>query len=53
MPPELVQQEPRVLLELLAQLALMVPQVLQELVLLELLAYKDQLEQVALPARQE
>ena len=42
-PPELVQQEPRVLLELLAQLALMVPQVLQELVLLELLVYKVQL----------
>jgi hypothetical protein len=48
-PPELVQQEPRVLLELLAQLALMVPQVLQELVLLELLVYKAQLGPVVLP----
>jgi hypothetical protein len=52
-PPELAQLVPQVLPELLAQLELMVPQVLQELVLLELLAYKDQLEQVALPARQE
>jgi hypothetical protein len=45
----LVQQEPRVLLELLAQLELMEPQVLPELVLLELLVYKAQLGQVALP----
>jgi hypothetical protein len=49
----LVPLEPQVSPELLAQLELMVPQVLLELELLELLAYKAQLGQVASPALQE